>query len=1117
MKALLKLSVKYSNSAAFTDMSEARITAEQRLLEIKLEELQKQCLELQNKRIGFWANPTTEIQLPEAFNPASVLELRKQRLAMNDKIAQTVVPHDIVSHTELLLDELTAVSARKNCEEVVGPMMIDFMDQHAERMARKRCALLRRFATHCKDSRQQHKMQALLTARLESTTVEHTIAVNSARKLRKQLPAALAFSAERAAREAAEAAGGDAPPPKPPPKEGEEEHIGPAVSPLDKASMRLFLRWLTFQIRSHKRLSRFLSKFQWLTHTHRYELLRSSRSLLSPPPPPGSSAQHAAAEGVPSMVVTTERLNTLLSDLKSVFALSVDPERDDVQQYAFAVKNLLSTLHAHQAADSTFPQYDSSHTGRFVQVAQGGTYDERRRRTRAEASGDDAHGADKGSVEVTYLKPSSWLEYRKFEPQGDAHRDELAGRLAELKELDHIMSAEMTACLENNLQIVSQRIQEQVDTHVERAVAVNEGNESMATAQKSLQGLAAQGPRLTKAMVQLPLEKLTPLYQMRHLQMRQARRRLLAILNYFRSIERRVTLDSRGLAFSSVALPSKVPADLASAAARPADADAQTTAEEAHRNLSGVDPVMGHKEAMDAEAVQSRDDQYSIDADGVVRVRDAAGCLVVYDSALEDLTRVNSEMLQIGTYYLQTYPDDRSVPDRVTILLDLYEHEATYYEALKHTVDVLFEAYEHCFCPTEQARLGQELITSIAQRPLVDLTKPYFAESYRGHTTALQLQGTLLRDVITGQMLEERMYRNTTVVRNHGIPVLDRYGFPEEVYQPATHDELLGGCQPYTCVPGGLPSGALDLFQSVGGIGSVMDVMRSVTGELCFVHDLGAGRGSAGAVTALRTAVTQQALVEWRLLMEEEDLTEDMGKKFGMIGRRPYANSFLIDDPFAVEKVIDQSETQIAFDQEDEQRRKRVSAEKGKHGRKPVADVKTLLDEMQHLDPMVQAHLNVIEGVLSRKQILDAVYETEVLKGAYYTQAALYQRDVSKAGLPPMDLGGTEAARKQRTDETSALGADFVTMLAMNEFELTFAQFDFQTLEGLQETLSGESIICLRQALRVQVPVSKAKPCAVCAVPIANRGMDLTDPHFWTKHTRCTPTAVGSEHRQAAN
>ena len=58
----------------------------------------------------------------------------------------------------------------------------------------------------------------------------------------------------------------------------------------------------------------------------------------------------------------------------------------------------------------------------------------------------------------------------------------------------------------------------------------------------------------------------------------------------------------------------------------------------------------------------------------------------------------------------------------------------------------------------------------------------------------------------------------------------------------------------------------------------------------------------------------------------------------------------------------------------------------------------------------------------------------------------------------------------QSDAELSSMGADFVTRLAIAEFDVPMAVFDFQTLEGLKQALEDESLFSLRQALVAQVP-----------------------------------------------
>ncbi len=54
--------------------------------------------------------------------------------------------------------------------------------------------------------------------------------------------------------------------------------------------------------------------------------------------------------------------------------------------------------------------------------------------------------------------------------------------------------------------------------------------------------------------------------------------------------------------------------------------------------------------------VENHDDFYSFEASNQIRVWDQQGVGVVYDSALEDLSNLETELLTVGSYYLSKGP-----------------------------------------------------------------------------------------------------------------------------------------------------------------------------------------------------------------------------------------------------------------------------------------------------------------------------------------------------------------------------------------------------------------------------------------------------------------------------
>ena len=95
-------------------------------------------------------------------------------------------------------------------------------------------------------------------------------------------------------------------------------------------------------------------------------------------------------------------------------------------------------------------------------------------------------------------------------------------------------------------------------------------------------------------------------------------------------------------------------------------------------------------------------------------------------------------------------------------------------------------------------------------------------------TFSLQMEAQLLREMLVAQMSEERMYRNSVAARNSATPPEERFGFPCELHQAVTHEYLLGGLPLVEVLPGAVPVGVLDLYQSLSALVSLQDVVRSV-------------------------------------------------------------------------------------------------------------------------------------------------------------------------------------------------------------------------------------------------------------------------------------------------
>jgi len=295
------------------------------------------------------------------------------------------------------------------------------------------------------------------------------------------------------------------------------------------------------------------------------------------------------------------------------------------------------------------------------------------------------------------------------------------------------------------------------------------------------------------------MHKFRILYLLRTWQIRQLKLNILRLLNYFRSIEGKMTTDMHGLAFedkfqlSSQYMRRTVhgshPTPLRPFRSAPTKG---TRSRDSHSSCSSsssssrarinVHPDMYSPQDYDTspdvfmqfEGIESREDTYKFGTDGCgdVKVYDPFGQYIMYDAALSDMKRLEHTLLRLATAFLtvhlrRTYvpasssksgkdPNDLSVPDRWALLCDLYEDELKFQCAKRNLLTSYLYMYEHAFNHKDQHKIAQCIIDVIALRPSIDLTLHYFSQSYHKHTECLNLQAALLIRVVSAQIAAQR-------------------------------------------------------------------------------------------------------------------------------------------------------------------------------------------------------------------------------------------------------------------------------------------------------------------------------------------------------------------------
>ena len=224
------------------------------------------------QRLEYWTAPLKQIhgnlQLPEQHKHIDIVALRKERLAENVRAARCDAAHGAVHQQQVLADEMSTLLERVSTVPTLGPMLVEFCDKHAGRIARQRCCYLRRVASLCKTVESMETVAPLLQQRLAETDAEYVLVTESKRIMANSLPIAIKEEENREKQE--RMAAGEGPAKAPEGRKTGNSDAAPragvvlpgrtaaeasaAKQPIPKGLMQLFLRWSTAHVRLQKRV-----------------------------------------------------------------------------------------------------------------------------------------------------------------------------------------------------------------------------------------------------------------------------------------------------------------------------------------------------------------------------------------------------------------------------------------------------------------------------------------------------------------------------------------------------------------------------------------------------------------------------------------------------------------------------------------------------------------------------------------------------------------------------------------------------------------------------------------------------------------------------------------------
>ncbi|XP_041348511.1 uncharacterized protein LOC121368057 isoform X2 [Gigantopelta aegis] len=590
--------------------------------------------------------------------------------------------------------------------------------------------------------------------------------------------------------------------------------------------------------------------------------------------------------------------------------------------------------------------------------------------------------------------------------------------------------------------------------------------------------------------------------ELRHLRIRDLQRTCLSILNYFRSIERTLTINDVGLSHEGGVYTKK------SAQNHRNHTETSGTVggggglgSHTYLHNTPADFKVSESEFVEFDEVENHDDFYS-SSDGRVHVQDQRGYYIMYDAALNDMKTLENNLLLVASMFIEKDRELRQETnikgmdssrkhsqqtagdfnisdyahqgvDRFGVLLDLWSSHTAFLECKRELLDCYYEAYQHVFDRDERRNLAQVITNVMGRAPRFDFSGIYFVRTYRSECTILHYYSTLVKKILNAQIEDNRAY-----IQRVSREEDSQYGLPNKIVtkQPISVNLSRSALKNIYM---------LEFHPSLAIASRIPDAFKHAYWELVHIH---------------RPENVQACLkLEKKLLKlghEEWDRMECIGKSFSKQLQKDLFHDVYMEDPL----FMCAASQSLIVEQESQGGSNRSSKEK-----------RTI---------MVSVLTRVLEAITTRHRLLDSCWETEILSKHYRKQAgdmgfeefhlfmrfvqfefANYKDDAGKP--PPIFITSIQ-------EDDSALDKYTPSFLSLAIHELDeghVGRFSFHNKDGFLQVLRPGGLESLQVTLKTQIVHKNA---LIAAVLQANNC--LSDRHEEVKTGgRASPMETKSE------
>ncbi|XP_053377209.1 uncharacterized protein LOC123529723 isoform X3 [Mercenaria mercenaria] len=591
---------------------------------------------------------------------------------------------------------------------------------------------------------------------------------------------------------------------------------------------------------------------------------------------------------------------------------------------------------------------------------------------------------------------------------------------------------------------------------------------------------------------------------LRHLRLRDLQRSCLSMFNYFRSLERTLTINDAGLTQDEADFKQACPQNHRTATETDGSVGGGGgLASHSYLHNTPLDFKLNESEFVEFADVDNHDDFFTID-DGRIHVQDQRGYYIMYDSAIKDLEELERGLMLLATHFIEKDRNLRGISrvnkvsesarrrqqstagpgdfdmttyahmevDRFGVMMDLWTNETAFMECKRELIDCYMEAYHNVFDRDEKRALAQVILNLMYQRPRFDLSADYFIKIYRAESVIMRQHINLIKSILDKQIEDEREY-NQKVCRDgdkHGLPhrIIPKQPIAVNHSKSALRNVFILEFHPTLAIASKVPQAVTFALQELVHIHKPECILDSLIME---------------------KKLYEVALREWQSM-------EPIGTSFSPQMQKDLFSGVFAEDPLFICEIAERFATE---EEGDQQARGQVKQKN-----------KLIMNKVGR----------VMEAVHVRHRLIDAAWETEILAKIYRLQAHdmgfdefhMYMRFVQ------MEFAGfkEDAGKPPPTFITSVLEDESLVdrytpgflYLAIHELdEAHVGRFSFRSRDGIMELMRMGGLETLQVVLKTQIVHKNA---LTCAVQQAHACQPVKEQEY-SKSGRNSPTETKSE------